>query len=152
MPNAFSYTILSTGGIDRANDGVIILDATGPSVKRATVASVFDAGLNGAHTLTADATFTGAVNWTLTGFNELPHMVPVAVGGQGQHKLPPALSERRKELRQRRDRRIDDDRFAPFGVADQCDIRAERPDRKDEQFSAHPMALAFAQPAGWLRG
>ena len=71
MPNAFSYAILSTGGIDRANDGVIILDATGPSVRRATVASVFDAGLNGSHTLTTDATFTGAVNWTLTGFNEL---------------------------------------------------------------------------------
>ena len=71
MPNAFSYAILSTSGIDRANDGVIILDATGPSVRRATVASIFDAGLNGAHTLTTDATFTGAVNWTLTGFNEL---------------------------------------------------------------------------------
>lgn len=71
MPNAFSYTLLPTSGIDRANDGMLVLDATGPSIKRATVASVFDAGLNGAHTLTADATFTGAVNWTLTGFNEL---------------------------------------------------------------------------------
>ena len=71
MPSAFSYTLLPTAGIDRSADGVIVLDATGPSVKRATVASVFDAGLNGPHTLTTDATFTGAVNWTLTGFNEL---------------------------------------------------------------------------------
>ena len=70
MPNAFSYTVVPASGIDRANDGILLLDATGPSVKRATVASIFDAGLQGAHTLTADATFTGSVNWTLSGFNE----------------------------------------------------------------------------------
>ena len=71
MPKVSTYTLLAAAGIDRANDSLYVVDATGPSSKRATVASIFDAGLNGAHTLTTDATFTGAVNWTLTGFNEL---------------------------------------------------------------------------------
>lgn len=70
MPKVSTYTLLTTSGIDRANDSIYVVDATGPSSKRATVASIFDAGLAGAHTLTADATFTGAVNWTLSGFNE----------------------------------------------------------------------------------
>ena len=72
MPNAFSYTLVTASGIDRANDGVLILDATGPSVKRATVASAWDAGLTGAHTLLGSVTFTGAsFNWTLSGFGAI---------------------------------------------------------------------------------
>jgi hypothetical protein len=70
MPKVSTYTLLTAAGIDRVNDSLYVVDATGPSSKRATVASIFDAGLQGAHTLTADATFTGSVNWTLSGFNE----------------------------------------------------------------------------------
>jgi hypothetical protein len=72
MPKVSTYTLLTAAGIDRANDSIYVVDATGPSSKRATVASLWDAGLTGAHTLLGSVTFTGAsFNWTLSGFGAI---------------------------------------------------------------------------------
>lgn len=67
MPKVSSYTLLAASGIDRTADSLYVVDATGPSSKRATVAGLWDAGLTGSHALLGNVTFTGSFDFTLSG-------------------------------------------------------------------------------------
>ena len=83
---------------------------------------------------------------------ELPEMVPMPVRCERQHKFPLAISKRCNQLCERWDRRIDDDRLAAIGIAEQRHIGAQRSNGNDERFSAHAITIAFVPRDGRLRG
>jgi len=89
MPKVSTYTLLAASGIDRANDSLYIVDATGPSSKRATVAGLWDAGLPGAHVLLGDVTVSGSFNWTWSGLSTITlGASTIALAGLVQIQLP----------------------------------------------------------------
>jgi len=71
MPKVSTYTLLTAAGIDRVNDSLYVVDATGPSSKRATVASLWDAGITGSHALLGNITLTGAVSFSFSGLTTI---------------------------------------------------------------------------------
>lgn len=71
MPKVSTYTLLAAAGIDRVNDSIYVVDATGPSSKRATVAGLWDAGLPGSHALMGNVTFTGAFSFSFSGLTTI---------------------------------------------------------------------------------
>ena len=67
MAEISTYTTLAASAIDRTADFIFVRDATGPSGKKATPQGLFDANLQGSHSLLGDLTLTGgAFNYALT--------------------------------------------------------------------------------------
>ena len=68
MPEVSTYTALAASAIDRTSDFLYIRDATGPSSKKASPQSLFDANLQGSHSTLGDFTLgTGTHTVRLNG-------------------------------------------------------------------------------------
>ena len=59
MAEVSTYATLAASAIDRTADFLYVRDATGPSGKKATPQALFDANLQGAHTLLGNLTMDG---------------------------------------------------------------------------------------------
>lgn len=72
MAEVGTYTALAASAIDRTADFLYIRDATGPTGKKASPQALFDANLQGSHTLLNDLTFAGAgFSFTISGANNV---------------------------------------------------------------------------------
>ena len=65
MAEVSTYATLSASAIDRTADFIYLRDATGPSGKKATPQGIFDANLQGSHTLLGNLTLDGGSLRTL---------------------------------------------------------------------------------------
>lgn len=69
MAEVSTYATLAASAIDRTADFVYVLDATGPSGKKATPQALFDANLQGTHTLLGNLTLDGGSLRTMAFLN-----------------------------------------------------------------------------------
>ena len=66
MAEVSTYATLAASAIDRTADFLYLRDATGPSGKKATPQALFDANLQGTHTLLGNLTLDGGGQRSLT--------------------------------------------------------------------------------------
>lgn len=89
MAEVGTYTALAASAIDRTADFLYVRDATGPSGKKASPQALFDANLQGSHTLIGNLTLDGGGSRTLafinlTGFSATTATASFNLNGSAQ--------------------------------------------------------------------